>query len=378
MSGVAVQAVEELAPGTAVERYEVLGLLGSGGMATVYFARHRQLGTLHALKVLAYDLPSFRQRAIQEGRAQASLRHPNVVSVNHVVTHRGVPALVMELVHGPPLDRLMYEHPLSLPEVDVLARGILGAVVTAHARGLVHRDLKPANVLVAVEDRLIPKITDFGLVKMLMMNGPVQQTQAGTIMGTPPYMSPEQLTDASRVDARTDVWALGVLLYELCTGCRPFAGESAEELLGQVLDGTFVPPEVLAPGLPARMTQAIRLALRTDRNERLATASELLSIWCGDVPDAKIAAAFGVPDVWRPETLDAARKMAPAVPSPVPRPQPPTVLNRRATSDPTMRLGHPPAPVPAPPSRRRSQSPWFVVTALAVASAVGAAALLLR
>jgi eukaryotic-like serine/threonine-protein kinase len=357
----ALTKVDELPPGTAVERYEVLGTLGAGGMATVYAAQHRQLGTLHALKVLAYDLPSLRRRAVQEGQAQASLQHPNVVAMTRSVTHRGVPVLVMELVAGPSLEALCREHRLSLWEVDTLGRGILAGVARAHGRGLIHRDLKPANVLIAIEDRgLLPKITDFGLVKLLMVNGPVQQTQLGAVMGTPPYMSPEQLTDASQVDARTDVWALGVLLYELCTGRRPFPGDTTEELLGLTLAGEFEPPERLAPGLPPRMQRAITLALTPEREQRPPSAQELLAEWARE---ERAAVAGG----WRAESLAAARRLTPPIPERAPR------VARAVDPVPRARVSVPPV-VP----RKGPRWPALALGALALGSALAVAVGLLR
>lgn len=264
-------SVPALAPGTVVDRYEVLGLLGIGGIARVYRARHRALASLHALKVLALDRPSLRERALQEGQVQASLRHPNLVAVTDIVECDGAPALVLEYVAGPSLDQLLAARRLNLSEVDQLARGILRGVAFAHANGVVHRDLKPGNILLEVAgEELVPRVTDFGIAKLLVPARDGVRTQAGTIMGTPPYMAPEQSLDASLVDARADVWALGVVLYELITGGGP---------------DDALPPDVYAAllerGAPRRMARAIDGALQVRCDARWADAAEMGRIWTG-------------------------------------------------------------------------------------------------
>ncbi|HHO54471.1 MAG TPA: serine/threonine protein kinase [Deltaproteobacteria bacterium] len=270
---------EELPPGTQIDRYEVLGLLGQGGIARVYRVRHRKLGTIHALKVLAIDRPSVQERAIQEGRVQAALRHPNVVAVTDIITHQGVPVLVLEYVAGPSLEQLLGAQRLPLDEVDPLVRGILDGVAHAHAQGVVHRDLKPGNILLEVVERtLVPRVTDFGIAKLLAPSSHAIRTQAGTVMGTPAYMSPEQLIDSSKVDARADVWALGVLMYEMCTGRTPFDPGDAN-VHKQIATGRYLDPRTWVPELPDRMVRAIHGALRPDRSERITDAAALLTVW---------------------------------------------------------------------------------------------------
>ena len=241
----------QLDTGTVIDRYAVEDLIGQGGMAVVYRVRHQQLGTLHALKVLMLPARSIRERLIQEGQVQARLRHPNIISVTDLVDVDGAPGLVMEYVPGPSLDGLLRQAALTVDQADLLARGLLEGVAAAHDFGLVHRDLKPGNVLLEVrKDRLIPKITDFGLVKLVGAAdaGGSMKTRSGLAMGTPCYMAPEQIRNAKGVDARADVFSLGALLYELVTGQRAFDGEDTFEIFSAVTSGYYEDPRALAVG----------------------------------------------------------------------------------------------------------------------------------
>jgi serine/threonine-protein kinase len=266
------------------DRYQVEGHLGEGGMAVVYQVRHVQLGTPHALKVLTLTSRSVRDRMLQEGRFQARLRHPNIVAVTDVVAVHESPALVMELIDGPPLDELLRMQKLTLDQADGIARGLLAAVAHAHERGVVHRDLKPANVLLEiVGQRAIPKVTDFGLAKLL--DGPSvagrAATRTGSTMGTPQYMSPEQIKDAKNVDQRTDVFALGAILYELVTGDRAFDGDHVLDIFKAIDDGVYVDPSTLRPDATPAMLAAIEAGLRGDRDARAQSAAELFALWTG-------------------------------------------------------------------------------------------------
>ncbi len=260
-----------LEQGKVVEKYRIEGILGEGGMAVVYKVRHAQLGTTHALKVLTLASLSIRERLLQEGRVQASLQHPNIVSVTDVIDVDGAPGLVMEHVNGASLDRLLLQTRLSFEQADALARDILAAVAFAHRKGLVHRDLKPANVLLAIrESTLIPKITDFGLAKVLASeNGKTSNTRTGATMGTPHYMAPEQIRDAKNVGPEADVFALGAILYELVTGERAFDGQDLYEIFKAVAEGQYVPVRERVPDLPERMEHAIVEALRVNKAERV-------------------------------------------------------------------------------------------------------------
>ncbi|MCB9669562.1 MAG: serine/threonine protein kinase [Alphaproteobacteria bacterium] len=209
--------------GETVEKYVIEGELGQGGMARVYRVRHQTLGTHHALKVLTLASPGVRKRLLLEGRTQARLRHPNIVAVTDVLELPFGTGLILEFINGPTLeDLVLRKRELPFEAIDELAAaGVLEGVAYAHGEGLVHRDLKPANVLCQiVGGRLVPKVADFGLVKSV--DG-LSNTRSGVAMGTPRYMSPEQIRDAKHVDERTDVFAMGVVLYFLITGRDCFA-----------------------------------------------------------------------------------------------------------------------------------------------------------
>jgi serine/threonine protein kinase len=291
-----------LAVGDRVGPYEVLDLLGLGGTAAVYRARHRARGSLHALKLLIVDRPSLRVRLEAEVRAQTALSHPNLVAATDLVhCDDGAPAAVFEYVRGPSLADLLARSPLPTSDLHRVVRGLLEGVAHAHAHRVVHRDLKPANVLLAVHaGHLVPKVTDFGLVK-LSADASGIRTRFGTAMGTPSYMPPEQFADASTVDARADVWALGVLMYEACTGRLPFEATDDASLVAQIAAARYVPPERLAPALPDVMARTIRAALRP-LEDRPADAGALLALWGHVRPDAP----------WDPVTLSAAAALQPA------------------------------------------------------------------
>src|SRR5688500_7635502 len=203
--------------GTVIDRYTVESLVGEGGMAVVFRVRHNTLGTLHALKVLTLSSRQIRERLKQEGQFQAKLQHPNVVAVTDVIDLGGTDALIMEYVDGPSLDALMRRQRLTIAQADELADGILAGVGEAHRLGYVHRDLKPGNVLLKVTAQgYLPKVTDFGLAKSFGEGSDPgrAQTRTGSTMGTPHYMSPEQVRDSKNVGPRSDIFSLGALLYK--------------------------------------------------------------------------------------------------------------------------------------------------------------------
>ena len=283
----------ELRPGTIVDRYTIESILGEGGMGTVYKARHNELGSPHAIKVLRMRGEQVRARLVQEGRLQSGLQHPAVVRVTDLITVEGNPALVLEYVEGETLVELLRRGPLDADLVDRFARRLFEGVIAAHKLGLVHRDLKPSNILVAsIDGQPWPKIADFGLAKALFESGPIH-TATGSSFGTPAYMAPEQFQDASRVDARADVFSLGAILYELATGWRAFQGSSTADLMWKSLRGDYRPPRSLAPDLPEAWERAIVGALEPDPKQRIASVEALSRIWSGLPPE--VSAHTAVP-----------------------------------------------------------------------------------
>ena len=254
------------------DRYQVEALLGSGGLADVYRVRHLALGSLHALKVLSWDRASVDRRLLLEGRIQAQLRHPNIVAVTDVLRVEGKAALLLDYVDGPTMEDYLdqLESPLELDQAMELFAGILAAVVRAHDAGVLHRDLKPQNVLLATQgDRLQAKVTDFGLAKVVQDEMEAGNTRTNVTMGTPGYMAPEQVRDAASVDARTDVFALAVLLHELLTGRRAFVDEEGYTAVTATLELTAAP---LPDTVPTQVREAVEAALSRDPDGRPADA----------------------------------------------------------------------------------------------------------
>jgi len=277
----------DLAAGTRIDRYVVEDVLGRGGMAVVYRVRHAKLGTSHALKVLLIPAPAIQERMLQEGRVQATLRHPNVVNVTDVIEVEGSYGLVMEYVDGPALDRHLWQQKhLSLEEAEGIGRGIIAGVAAAHAQSMIHRDLKPANILLARGERgdLVPKVTDFGLAKILRGTSldTASATRTGHTMGTPQYMAPEQIRNAKTVDERADVFSIGALLYEMVCSQPTFPGEDVYDVFTRITNGQYVHPREIVPNLPRRMEDAIIGALEPDFERRIQSAEDLLAIWTGE------------------------------------------------------------------------------------------------
>jgi len=256
-----------LDPGASIDRYVVESFAGSGAMADVYRIRHVALGTRHALKIMRHGSP--RERFQREGRNQAVVRHPNVVGVSDAFMCDGRPALVVEWVEGPTLAELIARGEKVDP--SAIVRGIAAGLAAIHSHGLVHRDLKPANILMA---GATPRIADFGLAKLLDDPDDPVHTRAGALVGTPAYMAPEQTWDASTVDARADLWALGVVVYELLTGVRPFAGTTLPQLIHAVRSGTWT----RVPGLAAPWAGLLDRCLVVEPDHRIAAADAVLAL----------------------------------------------------------------------------------------------------
>jgi tetratricopeptide (TPR) repeat protein/tRNA A-37 threonylcarbamoyl transferase component Bud32 len=255
-----------------VPGYEVLGVLGRGGMGVVYKARHLRLKRTVALKMVlagvhasANDLARF----FIEAEAIAQLQHPNIVQVYEIGDHDGLPFFALEFVDGGSLQGRLAGKPQPPREAARLAETLARAMAYAHLNGIIHRDLKPANVLMAGDGQ--PKITDFGLAKKL--EGDSGQTKSGTLMGTPNYMAPEQARgDTKEVGPLADVYSIGVILYEMLTGRTPFAGTSILDTLRQVQHQEPVPPRRLQPTVPADLDTIVLKCLQKDPAKRYAAA----------------------------------------------------------------------------------------------------------
>jgi eukaryotic-like serine/threonine-protein kinase len=257
-----------------VPGYEVLGVLGRGGMGIVFRARHLRLNRAVALKMILageFALPTQRQRFLREAEAIAAISHPNIVQVYNAGESEGRPWFTMELIQGPNLAHKIEGAPQPAAPSAALVAGIAEAVAVAHLHGIVHRDLKPGNILLTGDGT--PKVTDFGLARWADEAG---TTLGDSAVGTPSYMSPEQARGASReVGTATDVYALGAILYELLTGRPPFRGETSSATIQQVLTQDAVPPSRLNPRVPRNLETICLKCLHKEPARRYAGAAEL-------------------------------------------------------------------------------------------------------
>jgi serine/threonine protein kinase/tetratricopeptide (TPR) repeat protein len=273
--------------GSTVSRYRILAKLGGGGMGVVYEAEDTELGRHVAIKFLPEDAaPNLDalERFKREARAASALAHPHICVVHDVGSHEGRPYLVMERLKGQTLNHAIGNRPMPTDRVVSLGEQFADALEAAHRAGIVHRDLKPANLFVT--ERGDAKILDFGLAKVATATdgravdaaAPTVAaeflTEAGTTLGTVAYMSPEQAR-GQVVDARSDLFSLGVVLYEMATGRPPFAGESAAELFAAILKSEPVPPSESNPEVPAGLERVIVKALEKDPALRHQTAAGL-------------------------------------------------------------------------------------------------------
>ena len=216
----------------------------------------------------------------QEGQLQRLLDHPNIVPVTEVLQLAHTPALIMDFVAGPDLSVLLERCSLTYAQTDQLIRGILKGMIAAHANGMVHRDLKPSNILLELEDGvLVPRIGDFGLAKLWAPDDESPITQSGAMMGTPNYMAPEQVWDASAVDERADVFSLGAVMYEMLSGQRAFAGKHSVDVWSRITSGKREFLNSLRPDLPKEVVSVVHQAMATDRDQRIPDMRTLLSRW---------------------------------------------------------------------------------------------------
>jgi len=267
--------------GQTISHYRVLERLGAGGMGVVYKAEDTQLGRLVALKFLPED--NVRDQAAverfrREARAASALDHPNICIIYEIGEHEGQPFIAMQYLEGETLkQRLSTRGTLAAGEVARLGLQIAEALEAAHAKGIVHRDIKPANVFCTVRGQAV--VLDFGLAKLLHPAGDITAadslTQTGVAPGTLPYMAPEQLR-GQPVDARTDLYALGCVLYEMATGQRPFRAELGSQLIDTILHMVPVAPGRLTPELPQELERLILKCLEKDAESRYQSAKELL------------------------------------------------------------------------------------------------------
>jgi eukaryotic-like serine/threonine-protein kinase len=343
-------------------KYRVVRQLGEGGMGIVYEAHHPLLQKPVAIKVLRPELARVEERRDRfeaEARATAAIGHPNIVAVTDMgETPEGALYFVMDRLNGETLaERLLRLGKLDIRSAAVVALDVLAGLEAAHALMLVHRDLKPDNIFMAkmTAGREIAKILDFGIAKALAGAGKRRSgTQLGFTVGTPMYMAPEQALADTNIDARADLWALGVIVYEMISGRPPFQSEDTVEVLTRVVSGNRAPLAAVCPEAPPALVELIESALSAERAKRPATAGEFAArlqqaVFGTATPSpgmitggsmARIAeanlGALDRPELVELEPLVLASRAGPAASAPLPRPVP------SQPAQPT------PAPAPSP------------------------------
>ncbi len=279
--------------GSIVGQYQLLAELATGGMGTVYRAKHELIDRVAAVKLLRPEFsanPEIVERFFNEARAATAIRHPGIVEVlDFGFLGSGNAYLVMEFLEGQTLAARLHERTrLSEVEAAVICRGIASALGAAHAKGIIHRDLKPDNVFLVPDPDMPsgerPKVLDFGIAKLADDGAKVNQTRTGTLMGTPAYMAPEQARAAGEIDPRADLYALGCIMYEMLTGTTPFVAEGAGELIALQLFGQ---PERLRARVPSVSPEIDSLVMRLLEKEPAArpqSAAEVMELLTRAIP----------------------------------------------------------------------------------------------
>lgn len=307
--------MDTIQPGQMLGPYRIINQIGKGGMATVYKAYQASVDRYVAVKVLPSQLAEskeFAARFQQEARFIARLEHPHILPVFDYGESDGVAYFVMRYLDAGTLkDRMIEGRPLPLDEIDKLFTQLTDALSYAHSHGIVHRDLKPANALIDSQGNVF--LTDFGIAKLLESASP-RLTQTDAIMGTPAYISPEQ-AQGQTVDRRSDIYSLGIILYEMVTGSVPFVAETPLAVLFKHISDPLPPPSLVRPDVPPSIEQVLLKALAKDPRDRFATVDEFIAAW---------KRALEQKDTVRSSSEATLPPVSAAVPSTSPKPAPAT------------------------------------------------------
>src|SRR5437016_530712 len=280
---------KELEANTTLSHYRIVSKLGAGGMGEVYLAEDMPLGRKVALKLLTAELTQSRDRLSrfdQEAYAASALNHPNIITIYEMGDEAGRHFIATEFIDGVTLRKHLSGAPMDFSEVSNVAIQVAAALEEAHAAGIIHRDIKPENIMIRRNGHV--KVLDFGLAKLTeasvsenetntqAITRALVQTEAGVVMGTSQYMSPEQAR-GKPIDARTDIWSLGVVLYEMATGRAPFVGETKTDVIVAIAKSDPPPIARFAVNVPPEFEWIVMKALRKDVDERYQTIKELES-----------------------------------------------------------------------------------------------------
>ena len=349
-------------------KYRVLRRIGEGGMGVVVEAENSITGKRVAIKWMHPQVaarPEAAERFLREARASARVRHPNVVDVYDVVHEADSCFLVMELLDGEPLSALLMRGGMPAHELIGLLLDAMRGVSAAHKQGVIHRDIKPDNIFLAEEaDRAIrtPKVLDFGISKVTGSDA-MSLTRTGATLGTPMYMSFEQICGVKDIDARTDVYAFGVILYEALTGHPPYHAESFPELIVKISNTRPMTPKSLRPDLPSTLDRLVQRAMAKERDERVPSLEVLIRELTPFCTASSFRAQMTADDVQLPRVIP----LSDAPPKPR---EPSLFVVEGRESAPIATPMEANVPIPSPP-RRRDVVPWVVGGAV-IAAVLGA------
>jgi len=340
-------------------KYRVLRRIGEGGMGVVVEAENLVTGKRVAIKWMHPQVasrPEAAERFLREARASARVRHPNVVDVYDAVHDATTCFLVMELLEGEPLTYVLERGGMPAHELIALLLDAMRGVAAAHKQGVIHRDIKPDNIFLAVEgDRghKIPKVLDFGISKVTGSDA-MSLTRTGATMGTPMYMSYEQICGVKDIDVRTDVYAFGVILYEALTGQPPFHAESFPELIVKITNTQPTPPKQIRPDIPRSLERLVQRAMAREREDRVASLEALIR----ELEPFATASSFRAQMTADDAPLPRLPARSDEPPKPVEPSKPPFVVEGRESQAIATPM-EANVPVPAIP-RRRDALPWII------------------